>query len=66
MKQYHVNTILIGEKSNSHTPFILTFEISNKKVPNCLVDLGFSSNVMPYVVCQNLNVEYKKYTTLII
>ena len=37
----------IGKKSRSQTPpFLLTFEIFNKNVQNCLVDLGASSNVM--------------------
>ena len=35
------NIILIGDKSNSHIPpFLLTFEIFNKNVHNCLVDSG--------------------------
>ena len=28
-------------------PFLLTFEIFNKNVNNCMVDSGASSNVMP-------------------
>ena len=40
---------LVGRKSQSQTlPFLLTFEIFNLNVYNCLVDLGDSSNVMPY------------------
>jgi hypothetical protein len=51
----NVNVALIGDKSGSHTPpFLLTFEIFNRNVHNCLVDLGASSNVMPYSVCKNI------------
>ena len=32
-------------------PFLLTFEIFNNNVHNCMVDFGASSNVMPYSVC---------------
>ena len=50
--------MLIGRKSRSQTPpFLLTFDIFNRNVLNCLIDLGSSSNVMPYSVCKKLNVE---------
>ena len=40
---------LIGTKSISQTlPFLLTFDIFNQNVHNCLVDSGDSSNVIPY------------------
>ena len=39
------------------TPFLLAYEISNKKVHNCLVDSRASSNVMPYAIFQKLNME---------
>ena len=47
---------LIGKKSKSTTlPFLLTFEIFNRNVHNCMIDSGASSNVMPYSVCKKLN-----------
>jgi hypothetical protein len=47
---------LIGKRSRSQTlPFLLTFEIFNRNVHNCLVNSGASSNVMPYSVYKNLN-----------
>ena len=47
---------LIGNNSESTTPpFLLTFEIFNRNVHNCMVDSGASSNVMPYSVCKKLN-----------
>ena len=47
---------LIGRKSRSQTPpFILTFDILNRNVHNCLVDSRASSNVKPYLVCKKLN-----------
>jgi hypothetical protein len=49
-------------------PFLLTFEIFNRNVNNCMVDLGASSNVMPWSVCQKINAEvetihFKNHTT---
>jgi hypothetical protein len=32
-------------------PFLLTFEIFNRNVQNCMVDSGPSSNVMPWSIC---------------
>ena len=41
-----INEVIIGGKSKSQTlPFLLTFEIFNHNVHNCLVDSGASSNV---------------------
>jgi hypothetical protein len=36
-------------------PFLLTFEVFNKNLHNCLVDSGASSNVMPLFICKKLN-----------
>jgi hypothetical protein len=41
------------------SPFLLTFEIFNRNVHNCMVDSGASSNVMPLSVCQKINAEVK-------
>jgi hypothetical protein len=38
-------------------PFLLTFEIFNRNVHNCMIDSGESSNVMPWSVCQKINAE---------
>jgi hypothetical protein len=38
-------------------PFLLTFEIFNRSVHNCMVDSGASSNIMPWFVCQMINAE---------
>jgi hypothetical protein len=37
-------------------PFLLTFEVFNRNLHNCLVDSGESSNVMPLSICKKLNV----------
>jgi hypothetical protein len=47
-------------------PFLLTFEIFNRNVHNCMVDSGASSNVMPWSVCQKLNVEVEPSSLKII
>ena len=58
---------LIGRKSISQTPpFLLTFEIFNRNVHNCLVDSRDSLNVMPYSVCKKLNAQPKICKTNII
>jgi hypothetical protein len=38
-------------------PFLLTFEIFNRNVHNCVVDFGASSNVMPLSVFQKINTD---------
>jgi hypothetical protein len=38
-------------------PFLLTFEIFNRNVHNCMVDSSASSNVMPWSVCEKINAE---------
>ena len=51
-----INEACIGGKSKSQTlPFLLSFEISNHNVHNCLVDSGASSNVVPLLVCRKIN-----------
>lgn len=51
---------LIGKRSRFQTPpFLLTFEIFNRNVHNCLVNSGASSNVMPYSVYKKLNTQPK-------
>ena len=61
------NGALIGRKSRSQTPpFLLTFDIFNRNVHNCLVDSGSSLNVMPYFVCKKLNAQPKICKTKII
>ena len=40
----------IGEEKARTPPFLLTLEMLNHKVHNCLVDSGSSVNVMPLAV----------------
>jgi hypothetical protein len=47
-------------------PFLLTFEIFNRNVQNCMVDSGASSNVMPWSVCQNINAKVEPSSLKII
>eukprot|EP00253_Pinus_taeda_P003804 PITA_03804 len=58
---------LIEGRSKSHTPpFLLTFEIFNKNLHNCLVDLGASSNILSRTVCEKLNVQPQKSVVRIV
>ena len=57
----------VGGKSKYKTPsFLLTFEIFNYNVHNCLVDLGASVNVMPWSVCKKINGQPKPSTWQVI
>jgi ribonuclease HI len=47
-------------------PFLLTFEIFNRNVNNCMVDSRVSSNVIPWSVCQKINAEVEPSTLKII
>jgi len=62
INKVHPNDIaLIGGRSRSHTPpFLLTYEIFNKNLHNCLVDFGASSNILPKSICAKLNVQPQK------
>jgi hypothetical protein len=52
-----VNTCSKDKKGKPFVPpFLLTFEVFNRNLHNCLVDLGASSNVMPMSICKKLNV----------
>lgn len=58
---------LIGGRSRSHTPpFLLTYEIFNKNVHNCLVDSGASTNILPRSICAKLNVQPQKSAVRIV
>jgi hypothetical protein len=62
-----MNTPLNGERSKSLIPhFMLTFEIFNRNLYNCLMDYGASSNVMSYYVCKKLNATPTNCSTHII
>ena len=43
------------EEKAKTPPFILTLEMLDHNVHNCLVDSGSSINVMPLEVCKNIN-----------
>ena len=44
-----------GKSKRKHPPFLLTLEIFNHNVHNCLVDSGATVNVMPISVCKKIN-----------
>ena len=53
----------VGGKSKYKTPaFLLTFDIFNYNVHNCLVDSGASVNVMPLLVYKKINGQPKPST----
>ena len=55
---------LIGKKSTP--PFLLTFEIFNKHVSNCMVDSGASTNAMPTTIAKKINAQIQKSNTNIL
>ena len=44
-----------GKHKSKSLPFLLSFEIFNHNVHNCLVDSGAFSNVMPLSICKKIN-----------
>ena len=51
-----INEASIGGKSKSRNlPFLLTYEIFNDNVHNCLVDSEASSNVIPLSIFKKIN-----------
>ena len=61
VQDYVVEGATIGQRLRYLTPpFLLTFEIFINNVHNYMVDSEASSNVMPFSVCQKLNVDPKK------
>ena len=55
-------TSLGGKPKCKNPPFLLTFEIFNHNVHNCLVDSGASVNVMPPSVYKKINRQPKPST----
>src|SRR5713101_7893506 len=55
-----------GKYKSKHLPFLLTFEIFNHNVHNCLVDSGASVNVMPISVCKKINGQPKPSTWMVV
>jgi hypothetical protein len=52
----NVNAFSVDKKRKTCVPpFLLTFEVFNRNLHNCLVDSGASSNVMPLSICKKLN-----------
>ena len=47
-------------------PFLLTFEIFNRTLHNCMIDSGASSNVMSFFVCKKLNAYWEPYPSHIV
>ena len=43
------------EETADTPPFLLTLQMLNHNVHNCLVDSGSAVNVMPLEVCKNIN-----------
>jgi hypothetical protein len=51
-----VNTCSLKKRGKPFVPpFLLTFEVLNKNLHNCLVNSGASFNVMPLSICKKLN-----------
>ena len=55
-----------GKPKSKNPPFLLTFEIFNHNVHNCLVDSGASVNVMPLLVCKKINGQPKPSTSRVV
>ena len=61
------NIALIGGRSRSHTPpSLLTYEVFNKNLHNCLVVSRASSNILPKSICAKLNIQPQKSVVCIV
>jgi hypothetical protein len=59
--QVDVNASLSEKQSRSTTPpFLVTFDIFNRNVHNCMMDFGASSNPIPFKVCKKINVKHEQ------
>ena len=66
-KEEEIGEVSVGGKSKYKTPpFILTFEIFNHNLHNCLIDSRESVNVMPLSVCKKINGQPKPSTWQVI
>ncbi len=54
------DAILIRDRSNYHTPFLLPYDIYNRNLYNYLIDSGASSNVMTKKVMEQLNLRVSR------
>ena len=62
-KEEEIGEASVGGKPKYKTPpFLLTFEIFNHNMHNCLVDSEASVNVMPLSVCKKINGQPKPST----
>lgn len=59
-----LHNVVLGKKSKSMTSsFLLTSEIFEMNVHDCLVDSSASFNLMSYVVSKKINAKLKKTNT---
>lgn len=58
-----LNTLRMEEANFVFPPFLLSFEIFNCNVHNCLVGYSASTNVMPLSIAKNINALWSKTST---
>jgi len=54
------NTLWMEEENLGFPPFLLSFEIFNYYVHNCLVDSGTVANVMPISIAKQINAQWSE------
>jgi len=54
------------ESNSSCPPFLLSFDVFNCNVHNCLVDSGVEANIMPLSIAKKINAQWSKTSTQII
>lgn len=61
-----LNTLEMEEEHSSCLAFLLSFEIFNCNVHNCLVDSGMIANIMPLSIAKKINAQWSKTSVQII
>lgn len=61
-----LNTLRMEEANFVCPPFLISFEIFNCNVHNCMVDSGTTANVMPLSIAKNINAQWSKTSAQII
>jgi len=61
-----LNTLWMEEENSSCPPFLLSFEVFNYYVHNCLVDFGAAANVMSFSIAKKINARWSETFSRII
>lgn len=61
-----LNTLQMEEENSCFPPSLLSFEVFNYNVHNCLVDFGTTGNIMPLSIARKINAQWRETSVRII